>query len=118
MADLADRGNPNVFKTFKGRYRLIPNGQDVDTDAVMLSCVNDVQPIGDWTLIDYTAGSTFATLEPDVRPGKEVRIPVVVDTEIDILSIQTNGNMSLAKDHAAGVLYLSGINFNISDCWY
>lgn len=115
----ADKGNPNFFRTFKGKFALVPSDtQTVDTDAVMLSCTNDVQSIGDWTLVDYVAGAPFATLPEACRPGKEVRLPVVVDDVMDVLTVQTNGEMSLLHDHATGVLYLSGVNFNISDCWY
>ena len=114
-----EKGNPNVFTTFKGRYTLVASaGQVVDTDVVMLSCTNDVQPIGDWTLTDYVQGATFATLPVECRPGKEVRAPVVVDDSIEILSVQTDGSMSLNATHDHGVVYLSGINFNISDKWY
>lgn len=116
---MADLGNPNFFTTFKGRYLLVPApAQSVDTDVVMLTSANDVQPIGDWTILDYQASETFGTLPNECRPKKEVKIPVVIDTAIDILSIQTNGDMSLANSHDAGILYLSGINFNISDNWY
>lgn len=119
MATGIDTGNPNVYTTFKGRYELVPAaGQSVDTNVVMLSCTNDVQPLGDWTLVDYVGGTTFATLPAECRPGKEVMAPVVVDGTIEVMTVQTNGDMALVASHDMGVLYLSGINFNISDRWY
>ena len=41
-------GNPNFFKTFKGAYLHAPSPEAVFTSAkLMLSCVNDVQFMGD-----------------------------------------------------------------------
>jgi hypothetical protein len=129
MADTPDKGNPNFFKTFKGRYELTvaPSGAEVDNVTVMLSSVNDVQVIGDFTLTDYTAKTVFATLPEECRPDKTVRIPVVIGSTtditvanmIDILTVEPNGEMSLWLDHdGTNKLYMSGINFNISDRWY
>ena len=122
MANLADKGNPNVFTTFKGRYLLVAlSGQVVDTDVVMLSCTNDVQPIGDWTLTDYTANEPFAALPVECRPQKIVKLPVVVNDGTDrivVMTVNTDGTMTLPFDYASATLLLSGINFNISDNWY
>ena len=115
-------GNPNFFKTFKGRYILVASaGQVVDTDIVMLSCTNDVQPIGDWTLTDYTANNPFATLPDECKPGKLVKVPVVVndgEDRIVVMTVNTDGAMTIPSDYASATVYLSGINFNISDNWY
>lgn len=122
MADQADKGNPNVFTTFKGRYLLVASaGQVVDTDVVMLSCTNDVQPIGDWTLTDYTANEPFAALPDECKPGKIVKVPVIVNNGEDrivVMTVKTDGAMTLPFDYASATVYLSGINFNISDNWY
>ena len=118
----ADKGNPNVFTTFKGRYLLVASaGQVVDTDVVMLSCTNDVQPIGDWTLTDYTANEPFAKLPDECKPGKIVKVPIVVndgEDRIVVMTVNADGAMALPSDYASATVYLSGINFNISDNWY
>lgn len=115
-------GNPNFFKTFKGRYLLVASaGQVVDTDIVMLSCTNDVQPIGDWTLTDYTANTPFATLPDECKPGKVVKVPVVVndgEDRIVVMTVNTDGAMTIPSDYSSATVYLSAINFNISDNWY
>lgn len=122
MLNGIDKGNPNVFTTFKGRYHLVASaGQVVDTDVVMLSCTNDVQLIGDWTFTDYVANKPFATLPAECRPQKVVKIPVVVNDGSDrivVMTVNTDGTMTLPFDYAAATLFLSGINFNISDNWY
>ena len=68
-------------------------------------------------IMNYTPGATLTTLPPECRPSTEVRIPVIVDTNVDVLSIQTNGAVSL---HAStdGMVYLAGASFNISANWY
>lgn len=128
-ADMVDTGNPNFFKTFKGRYVLASTAPEAafTTDVVMLSCTNDVQIIGDAALTDYAAGDVFATLPPECAPGTPVRVPVVVEEEVAVLAVEPSGSLSLvavANGNTAfqtpftGTLYTSGINFNISDRWY
>lgn len=119
---MADKGNPNVFTTFKGRYLLVASaGQVVDTNVVMLSCTNDVQPIGDWTLSNYVANKPFATLPVECRPKKIVKVPVVVNDGAErmvVMTVNPDGTMALPFNYSAASLFLSGINFNISDNWY
>lgn len=119
---MPDTGNPNFFKTFKGRYELVPaSGQTTDSNVVMLSCVNDVQFMGDFLLTNYVAGDAIATLPEECRPGKIVKVPVVFNDGADaivVMTVNTDGTMTLPCDFASATLYLSGINFNISDNWY
>ena len=83
----------------------------------MLSCVNDVQFMGDCMITNYTPGATLTTLPPECRPSTEVRVPVVVDTRLDVLTVQTNGVVSLNAS-TDGMVYLAGLFFNISMNWY
>ena len=111
-------GNPNFFKTFKGAYVHAPSPEAMFTsDRVMLSCVNDVQFMGDCMIMNYTPGATLTTLPPECRPSTEVRVPVVVDTRLDVLGVQTNGVVSLNAS-TDGMVYLAGVSFNISSNWY
>lgn len=111
-------GNPNFFKTFKGAYDHAPSPEAMFTsERVMLTCVNDVQFQGDCMIMNYTPGATLTTLPPECRPSAEVRIPVVVDADVDVLSIQTNGVVSLNAS-TDGMVYLAGASFNVSANWY
>lgn len=111
-------GNPNFFKTFKGAYLHAPSPEAVFTSAkLMLSCVNDVQFMGDCMVMGYAPGAALTVLPPECRPPTEVRIPVVVDTKLDVLAVQTNGTVSLNAT-TDGMVYLSGVSFNISSNWY
>lgn len=111
-------GNPNFFKTFKGAYLHAPSPTVAFTSTkVMLSCVNDVQFIGDCLLVGYTPGAAITVLPSECRPTTEIKIPVIVDEVGDVLSIRTNGEVSL-KTATDGMVYLAGISFNISHNWY
>lgn len=111
-------GNPNFFKIFKGAYLHAPSPEAIFTSAkLMLSCVNDVQFMGDCMVMGYTPGDALTVLPPECRPPTEVRIPVVVDTKLDVLAVQTNGTVSLNAT-TDGMVHLSGVSFNISSNWY
>ena len=112
LADPTGGGNPNFFKTFKGAFSHAPSPEAMFTsDRVMLSCVNDVQFQGDCMIMNYTPGATLTILPPECRPSTEVRVPVVVDTRLDVLAVQTNGVVSLnaSTDRMA---YMAGLSFN------
>lgn len=116
-------GNQNVFTTFKGRYELTPEPEaSFDTPVVMLSCVNDVQIIGDVSLTNYIAGMPIATLPTQCTPGKLVKVPVIADDgagdKVVTLTVDTSGIITLPFDYATAAVYFSGMNFNISDNWY
>lgn len=118
LADPTGGGNPNFFKTFKGAYVHAPSPEAMFTsERVMLSCVNDVQFMGDCMIMGYTPGAALTILPPECRPSTEVRVPVVVDTKLDVLAVQTNGTVSLNAT-TDGMVYLSGVSFNISSNWY
>lgn len=116
-------GNPNFWTTFKGRYTLVAApGATFDTDVVMLSCINNVQIIGDCDLVNYTANSPIATLPEECRPGKVVKVAVIAndgtEDRVATLTVAIDGTITLPFDYATGHIYFSGLNFNISDNWY
>jgi hypothetical protein len=112
-------GNPNVFKTFKGRYELTPGVGTWDSVAVMLSCVNDVQIMGNCALDGYTAGATIATLPPECRPLTTLAVPVVSNFDLDVMFVEPSGALKLATGFTGpGTIMLCGSSFNISHNWY
>lgn len=120
---MPETGNKNVFTTFKGKFALtMADGQTNSNETVMLSCVNDVQFLGNVTLSGYLLGEPFATLPEGCRPKSiVVFMAYLVTNGIDhIVPVQcsSSGWMSLAEDVESGTLYLNGLSFQISDCWY
>lgn len=120
---MPETGNKNVFTTFKGKYELTMfTNQTTDNTAIMLSCTNDVQFLGNVVLSGYLLGDPFATVAEECRPNKAVIIPVVLSTETEttVITMQCDiyGQLSLDIDVDSGVLHLNGVSFHISDCWY
>lgn len=112
-------GNPNVFKTFKGRYELTPGVGTWDSVAVMLSCVNDVQIMGNCALDGYTPGDTIATLPPECRPLTTLAAFVISNFEPDVMFVEPSGALKLATGFTGpGTIMLCGSSFNISHNWY
>lgn len=72
-----DTGNPNFFKVFKGRYAVAAPSPSAPEPHVMLSCVNDVQFLCDFTA---DASGLVLTLPEDCRPSSEVWLPASAET--------------------------------------
>lgn len=87
---MADLGNPNFFKVFKGRFAVRAPSPSVPEPFVMLSCVNDVQFLNDYTA---DADGLVCTLPELCRPNAPVRIPVV---RIDSPSVYASQRIEVA----------------------
>lgn len=123
MSDPIDKGNPNFFTTFKGMFEMVPGeGVVLTKDVVMLSCVNDVQILGDATITNYTAETLLATLPQECLPGTTVKTTVVINNGAadyaEVMTIDIDGSITLPVDIAEGKAYFSGMSFNISDKFY
>ena len=112
MAD-GDKGNPNVFKTFQGRYTVVVSeGAMYGSEFVMLSCINDVVFLAD--ILSNDAGSLI-TLPVECRPNEAVMIPCCTPNGMKMLSIGADGSVS---GEPTTEYYLNGVTFNISGNFY
>lgn len=84
----------------------------------ILTLDNIVTLMGNISLTDYTAGETIATLADQMLPSSEIRTPVCVDDDVVILTIDTDGNLSLGYSYSGATLYLNGVCFNVCDTYY
>jgi hypothetical protein len=112
-----ERGNPNVFTVFKGRFECEVDPEATTTNAtIMLTCVNDVQFLGNFT---PGASGLLGTLPAGCRPPATVFIPCIVGSvgamANGILIVEPDGTMVC---EASKTVYLQGVSFNISSCWY
>lgn len=113
---MADGGNNNFFKIFKGRHAITtPSG---DTKYVMLSCTNDVIIMDRFT---SDSNKVLFTLPPELRPlSQNIAIPCYVYRNntnlISFIVIQTNGNV--IAELANTTYYTIGLSFNISGNFY
>lgn len=106
-------GNPNFFKTFKGKFELQPLGDAKWTDTtVMLSCVNDVQFLGDCT---SDAAGNMGTLPVGCRPkNKVVLVASSNGTVYPGQQIQIVDNVIPSKASIDTVASLSSTSGNIN----
>ena len=108
-----DKGNPNVFTTFQGRYTVdVAEGAMYGSKFVMLSCINDVIFLADCTA---NADGSLITLPEPCRPNATVMIPCSTGQGTLLLSIGVNG---LVKGEPNAMYYTNGISFNISGNFY
>lgn len=111
---MADAGNPNFFSTFKGRYAVSAPDPSEPDPHVMLSCVNDVQ-----FMCDFTADDTglLCVLPEDCRPKREVRMFAMNKTtnEGEFVTVGANGNVT---GKSVESYRMNGLSFHISDNWY
>lgn len=121
--DTADKGNPNVFTTFFGQYRLILSEGVVSTnEIIMLTCINTVQFLGDIVLNGYLADSVVAMLPEPCIPESDVILPVIITRDetkqIGYITVTSQGDLKLAENYETGIVRLSGTSFNISNNYY
>lgn len=108
-----DKGNPNVFTTFQGRYAVdVPEGAIYGSDAVMLSCINDVIFLAD--ILSNDTGSLI-TLPVECQPNEAVMIPCCTPNGVKMLSIGVDGSVT---GEPTTEYYLNGVTFNISGNFY
>lgn len=115
--DEPDRGDPNVFTLYRGRYSVtaLP-GAVVDNTAVMRTQTNEVQLLGNVQVTGYTGGAVMV-LPEECRPAQACAYPcsIMVDGQYTVCSISVNpdGNVSVATAETDFMLMTRGLNFNI-----
>lgn len=98
-------GNPNVFKTFKGRYILNQLNSSWTHDVIMLSCVNDVQFLGNCTTSD---DGVLAQIPVECRPVSSVTM--VVPTSENTSPGSTTSVITGVTAEKKTINIVSGIN--------
>lgn len=124
MPENVDAGNPNVFKLYRGMYEMnMVDGVTSSDDArVMLTILNEVKFLDDVEFQTYTAGERFATMADQCRPVKDAKVPVALTVgereTIELMTVRSDGMMSLGTDVAGGVLNLSSATYSIASKFY
>ena len=115
MANIPDKGNPNVFTTFKGRYDVtLASGASSTNSKVMLTCVNVVQFMGNYTADE---NGLIGTLPEGCRPLTPIYVPCYCTTESSMQSVKVAATGEITGK--PGYLYnLAGCMFNISGNYY
>ena len=119
-----DTGNPNVFTLYKGKYEMdfVEGVSSSDDPSVMLTSNDIVCFLRDIELQTYTAGSRIATMPDACRPAADVILPVAVSVgenrTIELLTVEDDGMMSLAKDVQGAIVEVAGLTYNIGAKFY
>ena len=71
MPGQADKGNPNFFTLFKGKYNAVLSGTSSTSNVIMLTSTNVVQFLGDCTADDE---GNLWVLPEECRPSSPVRL--------------------------------------------
>lgn len=103
-----------------GDLQTLTLSNDVQCDnpccILTLDCI--VQLMGNMHLNRYEANTAIATLPTSMRPLDEICLPVYLDTEVKQLIVTTDGEIKIAEDVVAGLLYTNGLSFNVCDRYY
>lgn len=103
-----------------GDLQTLTLSNDVQCDnpccILTLDCI--VQLMGNMHMIGYEANTAIATLPASMRPLDEICLPVYLDTEVKQLIVTPNGEIKIAEDVVAGLLYTNGLSFNVCDRYY
>lgn len=110
-----DKGNPNAYTIFKGRYAVtLEDDATSDNSTVMLTNTNDVQFCG-----DYTAGvsGVLGQLPESCRPVAEVSV-ICYDSTLNEVSRVNVGDDGTIMGTPNSTHMLRGCTFNISGNFY
>lgn len=103
-----------------GDLQTLTLSNDVQCDnpccILTLDCI--VQLMGNMHLNRYEANTAIATLPTSMRPVDEICLPVYLDTEVKQLIVTTDGEIKIAEDVVAGLLYTNGLSFNVCNRYY
>lgn len=89
-----------------------------DNACCILTLDNIVLLMGNMELDGYVGGTALATVPESMRPIETVVRPVCLGDDVVLLTISTDGELTLKADHESGTLYLNGFTFTPSDRYY
>ena len=91
---------------------------ECDNPCCILTINNDVMLMGNISLTNYQSGAMFATLPESMRPADNVMIPAFLGETLIRVTLNPNGELSIAQDVNGETLYLNGVSFNVCDRYY
>lgn len=91
---------------------------ECDNPCCILTINNDVMLMGNISLTNYQSGTMFATLPESMRPMDNVMIPAFLNDALVRVTLNPDGELSIAQDANGETLYLNGVSFNVCDRYY
>ena len=96
----------------------LSSSAECDNPCCILTINNDVMLMGNISLTNYQAGAMFATLPESMRPTDNVMIPVFLNDTLVRVTLNPDGELSIAQDANGETLYMNGVSFNVCDRYY
>lgn len=108
------------YTVIGGIGEVIPTSNTTMHNKCNILTLNNVVMLCDnVTITNYGAGSTFLKLSDEAfYPATAIHIPVVVNTELTYLYIDTMGEFRLPKSYDSATVYLNGILFSVNSKYY
>ena len=91
---------------------------ECDNPCCILTINNDVMLMGNISLTNYQSGAMFATLPESMRPADNVMIPAFLGEALVRVTLNPDGELSIAQDANGETLYMNGVSFNVCDRYY
>lgn len=91
---------------------------ECDNPCCILTINNDVMLMGNISLTNYQSGAMFATLPESMRPADNVMIPAFLGETLVRVTLNPDGELSIARDVNGETLYMNGVSFNVCDRYY
>ena len=91
---------------------------ECDNPCCILTINNDVMLMGNISLTNYQSGAMFATLPESMRPADNVMIPAFLGENLVRVTLNPDGELSIAQDADGETLYMNGVSFNVCDRYY
>lgn len=91
---------------------------ECNNPCCILTINNDVMLMGNISLTNYQSGTMFATLPESMRPLDNVMIPVFLNDTLVRVTLNPDGELSIAQDVDGETLYMNGVSFNVCDRYY
>lgn len=109
---MADVGNPNFFKLFKGKY--FATDTLGNQFPVMLTATNDIIFMNNFT---SDANKLLCTIPPEIRPLNTITICAWCSgVGVNYIDIRADGQVRAQT--ASKLYYMNGLTVNISDRYY
>ncbi len=126
-----DKGNPNVFTTYRGRYEFtMAEGATCNSPYAMLTTVNTVQFTENVELAStFTVPGVFCTLPEELRPQGAVELAAIVQLSDNTMhmarvELAATGTMTITRDFIVAnenpitVIYLDSISYDLASNHY
>lgn len=128
---MPDKGNPNVFTTYRGRYQFtMSEGATCNSPYAMLTCINTVQFTENVELAStFSVPGVFCTMPEVLRPKGAVELAAIVQLSDGTMhmarvELANDGTMTITRDfivaneNPISVIFLDSVSYDLASNHY